>query len=223
MEQVERVLQLVRETLAVPPDGDARVSFFLHGLKEVLELEGAALVRCRPTAHNGSAMAVSTAIGRVSSVITRQAGQIIRSQPAGNGNRGAHSEMRSQAHAALSIWQEPTSGSDRQGLLIIRSCDQPAFADQDRELLTAIHAQCYFLLVSSEPEPIRLLTPRQREIAQLLGEGLTEPAIADRLCISPHTVHSHVKSIYASLNVSSRAELIVKLSGAQGPQFDVGL
>ena len=52
------------------------------------------------------------------------------------------------------------------------------------------------------------LTPRERDVLELLGEGLSNRAVATRLGISEHTVKFHVASIYGKLGASSRAELI---------------
>lgn len=52
------------------------------------------------------------------------------------------------------------------------------------------------------------ITPRERDVLALIVEGLIEEAIADRLCISPHTVRGHVKSLYEKLQVHSRAEVV---------------
>lgn len=43
------------------------------------------------------------------------------------------------------------------------------------------------------------LTPRQRQVVQLLADGLSCPQIARRLAISPRTVHAHVRTIAAPL------------------------
>jgi DNA-binding CsgD family transcriptional regulator len=51
------------------------------------------------------------------------------------------------------------------------------------------------------------LTRAERAIAQLVAEGLSNPAIAARLFVSRHTVESHLKHAYAKLGVSSRVEL----------------
>lgn len=50
------------------------------------------------------------------------------------------------------------------------------------------------------------LTPREAEVLGLLGRGLRTADVAAMLGLSEHTVASHVKSIYAKLNISCRAE-----------------
>ncbi|HEY0937858.1 MAG TPA: LuxR C-terminal-related transcriptional regulator, partial [Trebonia sp.] len=52
------------------------------------------------------------------------------------------------------------------------------------------------------------LTKREREIAALVCDSLTNGQIAQRLVISRRTVDSHVASIYAKLGLSSRAQLV---------------
>jgi DNA-binding NarL/FixJ family response regulator len=54
------------------------------------------------------------------------------------------------------------------------------------------------------------LTPRETEVLQLLAEGLTNKAIADRLGISRHTVKFHVNAILTKLNAQSRTEAVVR-------------
>ncbi|MFD2688241.1 AAA family ATPase [Streptomyces phyllanthi] len=64
------------------------------------------------------------------------------------------------------------------------------------------------------------LTAREREIADLVTEGLTSPAIADRLCLSRRTVETHISRIYRKTGVSSRAALAALMAGrAPGPSF----
>lgn len=52
------------------------------------------------------------------------------------------------------------------------------------------------------------LTKREREVAGLVYEGLSNPDIVDKLCISRNTVKQHVQNIYGKLGVSTRIELI---------------
>jgi len=51
------------------------------------------------------------------------------------------------------------------------------------------------------------LTPREREIANLLAEGLSNAQLARRLFISPKTAAVHVGNILRKLGVSSRTEV----------------
>lgn len=50
------------------------------------------------------------------------------------------------------------------------------------------------------------LTPREQEILELIGQGLTNQQIADRLIIEVGTVKNHVHSILQKLDASSRYE-----------------
>lgn len=54
------------------------------------------------------------------------------------------------------------------------------------------------------------LTNREREILQLLVDGLTKQAIAERLALSPHTIDGHVRNIYAKLHVTNRAGAVAR-------------
>jgi DNA-binding NarL/FixJ family response regulator len=67
-------------------------------------------------------------------------------------------------------------------------------------LLSRLHHQY-------EPPPCDL-TPREREILKLIGEGLTNGAIAARLFISVNTVRNHVQSVLAKLGAHSKLEAL---------------
>jgi two-component system, NarL family, response regulator YdfI len=54
------------------------------------------------------------------------------------------------------------------------------------------------------------LTPREREVLDMLAFGLSNKEIAWRMKISEHTVKSHVASIFAKLNVSTRTEAVTQ-------------
>ncbi|HDJ86369.1 MAG TPA: two-component system response regulator NarL, partial [Chromatiales bacterium] len=59
------------------------------------------------------------------------------------------------------------------------------------------------------PDPFLELTPREREILQLLAEGQSNKMIARNLDISDGTVKLHVKSILRKLGVHSLVEAAV--------------
>ena len=50
------------------------------------------------------------------------------------------------------------------------------------------------------------LTERQIQILALVAVGTTNEEIADRLCISPHTVKSHLYRIFRKINVPNRIQ-----------------
>jgi pimeloyl-ACP methyl ester carboxylesterase/DNA-binding CsgD family transcriptional regulator len=49
------------------------------------------------------------------------------------------------------------------------------------------------------------LTARERDVLRLVADGLSDADIAQRLVLSPHTVHRHVANILRKLNLHSRA------------------
>jgi ATP/maltotriose-dependent transcriptional regulator MalT len=54
-----------------------------------------------------------------------------------------------------------------------------------------------------------LLTPREREIVELVALGATNREVAGRLELSPRTVDHHLRQVFSKLGISSRAELMV--------------
>jgi DNA-binding NarL/FixJ family response regulator len=54
------------------------------------------------------------------------------------------------------------------------------------------------------------LTPREIDVLQLLARGCTYLQIADRLCVSPHTVVAHIKNTYRKLDVHNGRAAIMR-------------
>jgi DNA-binding CsgD family transcriptional regulator len=52
------------------------------------------------------------------------------------------------------------------------------------------------------------LTSRERQVLDLLGEGLSTDEIVERLVLSPHTVRNHIRSVLAKLGAHSRLEAV---------------
>ena len=55
------------------------------------------------------------------------------------------------------------------------------------------------------------LTPREHRVVSLIGEGLSNKAIARELGISPHTVKSHVRNVMDKLTLHSRLQIAAYL------------
>jgi ATP/maltotriose-dependent transcriptional regulator MalT len=56
------------------------------------------------------------------------------------------------------------------------------------------------------------LTARELEVLRLISTGLSNQAIAERLCISEHTVHRHVANTLTKLDVSSRSAAVAQVA-----------
>ena len=56
--------------------------------------------------------------------------------------------------------------------------------------------------------PSRGLTPRERDVLELIGTGATNRDIAEALHLSPHTVKEYVSGLYRKLEVRNRAEAV---------------
>ncbi len=57
----------------------------------------------------------------------------------------------------------------------------------------------------ADADALSELSAREREVLGLVAQGLSDPQIADRLVLSPHTVHRHVANILAKLRLPTRA------------------
>lgn len=67
---------------------------------------------------------------------------------------------------------------------------------------------------SGSDDPLAVLTAREREVALLVAECLTNEQISDRLCISISTVKSHIQSIFSKMQVANRTALVARLHGS---------
>ena len=63
-------------------------------------------------------------------------------------------------------------------------------------------------LQQRQPADRPLLTPRELEILRLTADGLSAPAVAERLHLSPATIKTHQQSLYEKLGVSDRAAAV---------------
>ena len=69
-----------------------------------------------------------------------------------------------------------------------------------RELAVAMLAEAHDELISK----------REREVLQLVAEGLSTPEVADRLFISIKTVKNHLASIYDKLDAHDRTQAVLR-------------
>ncbi len=58
---------------------------------------------------------------------------------------------------------------------------------------------------------VPLVTRREKEILQLLADGLNGPQIAEKLCLSPLTIETHRKNLFKKFNAHS-VQLLIKIA-----------
>jgi DNA-binding NarL/FixJ family response regulator len=78
----------------------------------------------------------------------------------------------------------------------------------------ARRALAYLTAPRTEKTPFAQLTPRELEVLRLIATGIGNAAIAARLGLAANTVSNHISSIFAKLQVASRAEAIVRARSA---------
>ena len=67
---------------------------------------------------------------------------------------------------------------------------------------------------AGSPRPFPDLTEREREVLELIAQGHSNPAIAERLVLSIKTVQNHVSSILGKLQAVDRAQALVRARDA---------
>ena len=78
----------------------------------------------------------------------------------------------------------------------------------------ARRALTYLTAPRSQAPPFPQLTPRERDVLELIAGGMSNTAIAARFGLATSTVSNHISSIFAKLQVATRAEAIVRARDA---------
>lgn len=92
----------------------------------------------------------------------------------------------------------------------------PWFGDSDAVLRAALNTLGVESATTAEPEPAadrapiegQDLTSRETEVLTLVASGLSDREIAERLVLSPHTVHRHVANVRTKLGLPTRAAAV---------------
>jgi DNA-binding NarL/FixJ family response regulator len=106
---------------------------------------------------------------------------------------------------AMRLLQEGSAG--RGYLLKDRVDDLEAFAAAIRRVGnggSVVDPEVISALVgrAREPGPLDELTEREREILELMAQGRSNSGICERLVLSPRTIESHVRTIFAKLGLA---------------------
>jgi DNA-binding CsgD family transcriptional regulator len=138
-----------------------------------------------------------------------------RAQAAAVLGRARHDALRwgtpivlAELHRA-SAWLEPTreaAGAARRSA--VRTLEESPARLEYRWARRELDGQ------PTDAPRLEALTPRVREVAELVAAGLRDREIADRLQLSPRTVHRHVATALATTGARNRVDLAVMV-GAQ--------
>jgi DNA-binding NarL/FixJ family response regulator len=128
--------------------------------------------------------------------------------------------------------------------LLVLACDNPSLcaklvgqvraADPETRVLVVAssprHAAAYrrvldsdTLIVLAPPrrrpvDGMATMTPREREIATLLADGLSNREIAMKLWVTERTIKFHLSNVYKKLGVTSRADAVAALQRSAPPE-----
>jgi DNA-binding CsgD family transcriptional regulator len=122
----------------------------------------------------------------------------------------AASDLTYECARTRAVLAEATSGVDRD--LAVREAEialstfEQLGAARDADAVAALLRTLGARAARSAPKGLALLTQREQEVLGLLGEGLSNPAISERLYVSRRTVEHHVSSVLRKLGLSRRAE-----------------
>ncbi|MCP1415415.1 LuxR C-terminal-related transcriptional regulator, partial [Paenarthrobacter sp. A20] len=114
---------------------------------------------------------------------------------------------------------ELKSGLGGYGALQVR-LDEGGRLDRNQAIAYAIDGPEVRSAIESRPD-IGVLSPRERQVAQLVTEGLSNRQIAERLVVSPRTVDGHIERILAKLEFSSRAQIAAWVASSGLPPVDI--
>ncbi len=89
---------------------------------------------------------------------------------------------------------------------------QPPASDWDKKVLVLLARHAALAALNARRQALlRRLSPREREVFDLMVAGLSNKAIAQTLVISPNTVKRHLRAIFDKLEVNSRAAAVAKI------------
>jgi DNA-binding CsgD family transcriptional regulator len=101
-------------------------------------------------------------------------------------------------------------GDRRPAVDHVRTARQQLASIGAQPFVSRVDADLAAALRGAEPSASRStldLTDRERDVALLVGRGMTNPEVAAQLYVSRKAVEYHLSNIYAKLGISSRREL----------------
>lgn len=129
---------------------------------------------------------------------------------AASGAAGFHAESKYELAAALACRARVGDASRARGLAGDAVTEANALG-----MSPIVDKACRLRdrLDASSPTPPTPLTPREREVAELVAQGLTSREIGARLYLSERTAQNHVQHILTKLNLPNRSQIAVWVTG----------
>jgi DNA-binding CsgD family transcriptional regulator len=119
---------------------------------------------------------------------------------------GRHAEDAASAWARVNMPFEEAEARALLAELLAASAPEQAKLERRRAAETFRRLGCETRAERTEAAGRRAeLSARELEVLQLVADGLSDDQIAERLVLSPHTVHRHVANIRTKLRRSTRA------------------
>jgi DNA-binding CsgD family transcriptional regulator len=121
------------------------------------------------------------------------------------------------------VFSQVIDPQHRMMLVVHQRHEDAQLSGQQLELLQMLARQLGRMLESlviwmARPEvvgaPFEQLTEREWVVLRCLSSDAGEKQLADQLGLSPHTLHSHIKSIYRKVGVQGRLQLLLRVEDA---------
>lgn len=132
---------------------------------------------------------------------------------------GDHEGARQAAEDAADLFTGCSAPYEAADARLLLSSALEALGRSGRAAVEAQAARAAFALLHARPpdhgagrRTTEVLTPREADILRLVAQGLGDTGIAERLFLSPHTVHRHIANIRVKLDVPSRAAAVALAS-----------
>jgi DNA-binding NarL/FixJ family response regulator len=125
---------------------------------------------------------------------------------------GDHDRARQAAEDAADLFAACSAPYEAAEARRVLSAGLAALGRAERAEVEARRARDAFALLGARGDDQRPagaeLSPREVDILRLVARGLGDAQIAERLFLSPHTVHRHIANIRTKLRVPSRAAAV---------------
>jgi DNA-binding NarL/FixJ family response regulator len=129
---------------------------------------------------------------------------------------GEHDSARQVAEDAIDLFASCAAPYEAAETRTLLSAALEALGRHERAEAEAQTAREAFALLrvrrQAQPRGQERLSPRETDVLRFIAQGLGDAQIAERLFLSPHTVHRHVANVRTKLGVSSRAAAVAHAS-----------